>query len=356
MIGEADILAHFEEQAGWNETLGSPFTAALCRAMASDYTAQGPIYELCKDWRTNPRKDALGLRIAGALHHAMLRGDASVLAATFPAMSPNWEINAVWSAARAYLAENTDQVREFIKSPPQTNETRRAIALLPGFLELAARFQMPMDLLELGASAGLNMNWDRFNYRTDSWHRTGDSDVTITTDWNGAPPTHLGAIPDIRSRAACDLNPLDVRDRDQALRLKCYTWADQTERLERLDAAIRLAVETGYSVEKANARDWLTEKLSLRPASGLTVIYHSVFLIYPPRNVIGEIFSLIEAAGKQATKNNPIAWLCYEPESLFGGNKSSPKMHARLQVWPDGAARNLNTSDGHVTKLISHEA
>ena len=105
----------------------------------------------------------------------------------------------------------------------------------------------------------------------------------------------------VASRAACDLNPVDLSDPDQAMRLKSYTWPDQYERLSRLDAAIRLAQETETRVEQADALTWLTERLANRPTSGLTVIYHSVFLIYPPREVIAAIMDTIRAAGKTAT-------------------------------------------------------
>lgn len=188
MIGEADIVAHFNEQAGWNDALGSPFTAALCRAMATDFNRHGPIHALCRDWTGNPRKDALGLRIAGALHFAVLTGDDEELVSVYPANAGDWSIDTVWPVASSYIHRNLDKIRDFLKSPPQTNETLRSIALLPGFLELANHFEMPMDLLELGASAGLNLNWDRFNYQTDSWSREGKSNVTIQTKWSGPAP------------------------------------------------------------------------------------------------------------------------------------------------------------------------
>ena len=354
MIGDTSLLAHFEEQAGWCDGLGSPFTGALCRELAKDYKAGGPVYTLCKDWPGNPRKDALALRLTGALHHAVLTGADPVLAAAYPEQRPNWSMDEVWPRARHWLEANLDHVSAFIQSPPQTNETRRAIAMLPAFLELAARFDMPMDVLELGASAGLNQNWDRFNYQTDSWSRSGDSGVTIRTDWHGEPPAHLETAFNIRSRAACDISPLDVSDPAKALQLKCYTWADQEERLSRLDAAIKLAVETGVRVEKANASDWLEAKLASRPSGGLTVVFHSVYLIYPPREEIARTMQLITQAGEAATASNPLAWVCYESEALFGGDKTSPKMRTRLQVWPGGEARYLNTSDGHITRLQAH--
>ena len=245
-------------------------------------------------------------------------------------------------------------VRVFLQSPPQTNETRRSIILLPGFCKLVHQFGQPLHLLELGASAGLNQNWDRFNYQTESWQRSGESDVTIRTDWRAPVPEHHDVDIQVASRAACDLNPVDLSDPDQAMRLKSYTWPDQEERLSRLDAAIRLAQESDTRVEQADALTWLSERLANRPKSGLTVIYHSVFLIYPPREVIAAIMDTIRAAGETATEAAPLAWLSYESEALFGGDRASPKMRARLETWPGGHVETYAESDGHVTYVDAY--
>ena len=321
---------------------------------ATDFSARGPVHELCHDWPTNPRKDALGLRIAGALHHAVLSEAAPELAAVYPKGGADWDMDQVWPIARDWLAANLTPARQFLQGPPQTNETRRSIILLPGFLKLAARFGQPFHLLELGASAGLNQNWDKFNYQTETWQRSGASDVSITTDWRAPIPDHLNVPIEIASRSACDLNPIDLSDPHQELRLKCYTWADQAERLNRLEAAIRLAQAEQTKVDHADALSWLQEKLANRPKRGVTVIYHSVFLIYPPREVIADIMATIRAAGAEATTDAPLAWLSYESEALFGGDRSSPRMRARLETWPGNLVETYAESDGHVTYVDAY--
>lgn len=354
LLGDSKIVDHFVEQAKWCDALGSPFTAALLRQFAADFEAGGPVAEICGDWPSNPRKDALGLRLAGALHYAVLSGAAPDLAAVYPSGATDWDMQQVWPVAKAWFAEHVAQVRDFIKSPPQTNETRRSIILLPGFLNLAARFEQPLHLLELGASAGLNQNWDKFNYQTETWRRDGASDVTIQTDWRAPVPDHLDAELEIASRAACDLSPIDLTDPDQVRRLKCYTWADQPERLNRLDAAISLAQDSGTQVEAADALAWLKHRLANRPKTGVTVVYHSVFLIYPPREIIAEIMQAIRTAGADATPEAPLAWLSYESEALFGGDHSSPKMRARLETWPGNQVETYAESDGHVTYVDAY--
>lgn len=260
----------------------------------------------------------------------------------------------VWPLARDWLAGTEDAARVFMRSPPQTNETRRAIALLPGFLMAAARFPGPMHLLELGASAGLNQCWDRFHYRTDRWQRPGTSDVVIDTDWRGPPPEHLDAVIEAASRAARDQNPVDVTDPAAAIRLKSYAWPDQPERLARIDAAIALAREAGVRVEKADAADWLARKLAARPARGLTVVYHSVFLQYPPEETRQALREMIAQAGAEATPDRPLAWVCLEPCDLFDDAALAPVnpnlLVSRLQLWPGGEVHPFLTADGHVTR------
>jgi hypothetical protein len=352
---EEEIVAHFREQAVFCAGLGSPFMEQLCEVMADDIEAGGPVAALVADWPTNPRRDALSLRIAGYLHHSVLTGAAKDLAAAYPARNKAWTMAGIWPLARNWLSATQSEARTFMESPPQTNEVRRSVALLPGFLKLAARFAMPMHLLELGASAGLNQNWDRFGYRTASWSLPGRSGVEIETDWRTPPPENLEARPQVASRAACDQNPIDVSDPETALRLKSYVWPDQPERLARIDAAMALAIETGVKVDKADAADWLKAKLAARPATGLTVIYHSVFLQYPPADVRRALLAMTEAAGKEATPGRPLAWLCFEPGAFFQGPDQTGinpnDFITYLKVWPGGEEHRLLRSDGHVTRV-----
>jgi hypothetical protein len=325
--------------------MGSPFTARLIEAMAHDLEAGGPVGDLVADWPGHPRADALSLRLAGALHAAALSGRDTALAAEYPAARPGWDAEAVWSAARAFLAREHPWVADFLRFAPQTNEVRRSIALLAGFLHLAARFELPLDTLEIGASAGLNLCWDRFGYRTDAWSWGLPAAAVIDTDWRGPPPP-LGAQPRVRSRAACDLNPLDLRQPGERLRLRSYVWADQPERLARFDAAAALALDSGVRVERADAAAWLEARLPARAADALTVVYHSVFLQYPPRETRARIVAAIERAGEAAPA--PLAWLRLEPEVVLGGPRESVRFLLDVISWPGGERRTLATTDGHV--------
>lgn len=343
------LLEHFDEQIGYCRAYGSPFTADLIAALRDDLAAGGPTAALVAGWSGPPRADLVALRLTGALHAAALSGRAPALAAVYPAAKADWSMAEVWPHARRVLADDRAWVADFLASAPQTNETRRTIGLLAGFLAVARDHGPAMDTLEIGASAGLNLHWDRFAYRTATW-AWGDpaGRIVIDTDWRGPSPA-LEAKLAVRSRAACDLNPLDVRDPAQRLRLRAYIWADQADRLARFDAAADMAVAAGVHVDRADAADWLEAKLAARADDAVTVVYHSVFFQYPPPATRARIASVIEAAGE--ARPAPLVWLRLEPEAVLGGPRDSTRFVIDTVTWPGATHTVLAATDGHVRSV-----
>ena len=348
------ILAHFAEQSAICGNFGSPFTGQLMARMHDDIAQGGPTARLLEDWPTNPRADALALRLTGAAHAAALTNRDPQLAKLYPAQNPDWRMDEIWPLVRALFEREHAWAHAFIQSAPQTNEIRRSIALLAGFLHFAQNWRGPIDMLEIGASAGLNQNWDRFAYRPNGWSWGAESPVVVDTDWNGAPPP-IDAPINVRSRAACDLNPLDIADEAQRLQLKSYVWPDQPDRLARFDGAVALALAHNTKVDRADAAVWLKDKLAARASDAATIVYHSVFLQYPPRETRQAIADAITAAGARASAQAPLAWLRLEPEALTDNVPDSLRMVLDLTTWPGAHRRILAYTDGHVRSVYVAE-
>lgn len=344
------LLDYFALQARACEALDSPLTAGLVQHMAADYKAGGPVYGLLADWPTSPVADALALRMTGALHGAALTNRDETLTQLYAAATKGEvDMARIWPAARHFFAQETNWVRDYLKFAPQTNEARRSILLLAGFLYLADDFDMEMHILELGASAGLNMNWDKFRYEMDSWQWGAQaSPVTLSTPWTGpAPPTRARLR--IASRAGCDINPLNLENETERTRLRSYCWTDVPGRMARLDGAIELALGEGTKPDRAGAADWLQGKLESRPKSGLTVVYHSIFLQYPPAGERARIYDLMQQAGAEATPEAPLAWVRFEPKSLLSSASNILDPCLDIISWPHGIQREIARSNGHVT-------
>jgi hypothetical protein len=320
------VLGAFAKQIGWCESLGSPFTAGLLTVLADDIAAGGTSAELAGAWPGDPVADALALRMAAALHALALTESAPALVACYPPSVTTMEQSR--SVVIRVVREHQTYIRTFLSSAPQTNEVGRSGVLVGGFLQIAKETGLPLRLLEIGASAGLNAIWDRYQYQLGAvgW---GDpqSAVRIAPSWDGPSPaidTPLRVI----KRLACDIAPIDLEDSAQRLRLRAYVWADQRERLSRLESAIELARAYGPRVERADAADWVRTKLREPAAASATVLYHSIMWQYLPSQTQADIRASLEDAGGRATGAAPLAWLRFEPLDSV----SRPEL--RMTLWP----------------------
>lgn len=333
------IRRSFLRQAKACNDLGSPFTARLCTLAAERLTDDTRVGAMILGWPGNPdgTGDALALRLAGTLHALVRFGQDPALSAAYPPLAV--DDDTLWAAIEAAMRRDEAFMLERLKSAPQTNEVRRSSALLPGFLTIAALTGKPLILSEVGASAGLNLQWDRYSYHLGDFSWGKASAVELTPRWEGPPPPN--AAVQITERAGCDLNPLDPSSEDDRLRLFSYIWADQQDRLDRTAAALAMATESGMEVEKADAIDWLHKRL-VTPRPGMThVIYHTIAWQYLPPALKAEGEALIADAGARATEAAPLARLQLETDGKPEGAA------LLLTLWPAGETREIGRADFH---------
>jgi hypothetical protein len=337
---EAAVRAAFASQAEWAERLGSPFTALLCATLASRLDRETQIGRRVLDWPGRPEAvaDALALRLCGGLHGLVRRGDSLGLAAFYPP-HPAPDEARLWAAIERTLRQCGEALRPWLDSAPQTNEVGRSALLMAGLMAVAQRFALPLDLLELGASAGLNLLLDRYFYDLGGV-AAGDpaSPLGLAPEWKGPPPP-AGEVA-VASRSGVDLRPMDPR-RDRE-RLLAYVWPDQPARLARIEAALAIAAADPPAVERGDAAAWLDTRLAEPSAAGhVRVVLHSVAFQYFPAATQAHIRAAMEAAGAAAGSAAPLAWLRFEKL------EQDEKYSLRLRVWPDGSDRLLAWSHPH---------
>jgi hypothetical protein len=336
----ADMVRAFEIQSGACAALGSPFSAALLAAAARDIERGGPLAGLVAPWRNLSTcalvGEAIALRWLGCGHDQVLSGEAPSLAATYPSQDRPGDAEAAWSALREAMPARPERFAAFMSHEPQTNEVRRSICLLPGFLMVAGATDLPLRLFEIGASAGLNQLWDRYHYDLGDAGAWGDpaSPVKLDTAWTGARPP-LGAPVSVVSRSACDRKPVDIRDPVARRRLKAFLWPDQFERLARLDAALSMALAADTRVEAEDAVTW-TARRATSAEGAATVLFHSIFWQYMPAESQAALASAIGELGAGAPATAPFAWLRMEPPP-----SNLAVIELRLTLWPGGGDRLL---------------
>lgn len=332
-MSEAEVRAAFAKQAAICTASGAPFTGRVCGLIGERLDRSSAIGRRVLDWSGNPSHegDALPLRLAGGLHGLARFGDEALRTVYPPNVAPEND-DALWEIVGGAIVSNDAQLSPWLDGPPQTNEVGRSGGLMAGLLVLAERFGLPFALYELGASAGLNTRLDRYAYRLgETGAGEGDSTVRLTPEWRGdSPPS---AEVRVVRRAGVDRHPLDPTDPATRERLSAYVWADQRERLARLEAALKTAAVTPARIDTGDAADWIEAKLALEPEPGVCrVVMHTIAFQYFPPEVQARVRARIEAAGASATEDAPVAWLTFEAE----GSDFVRTPMLRLRAWPGG--------------------
>lgn len=330
----------FRQQSASCTRLGSPFMGQLLTLLAERWRGTSGLRAHLEafDGDVGPAGASLPLRLAGGLHALVLRGQSPSLAAVYP---PNAaDDDALWAAVATALTEQDAFLIDWTRSPPQTNEVRRSAALMAGAAVAHAHAKLPVVLSELGASGGLNLHWDRFRLDLPGAALGPDNAVlTLAPDWDGARPPR--ELPRIAERAGVDLNPLDPRRSDDLLRLTAFLWPDQPHRLALTRAA---AAIQATPVTRGDAIDWLEQRLGAAPTGHLHLVQHTVAWQYFPPAAQARGRTLIEAAGRGATPDRPLAWLAMEAD---GDASSAAGAALTLRLWPGDHALSLARVDFH---------
>ena len=311
-VARETLARRLREQATWCRELGSEFSGILLDGAAEDVEAGGPTLDVLAGFESEADGSALALRLLGAIQRQVLLGELPEVGRHYPSVGGDGDASAAWPAFRAALAERREAIRRLVARPCQTNEVGRSAALLGGFLEVARRTRLPLRLLEIGASAGLNMRWDQYRYEAAdrAW---GDpaSPVQFKESFGVPPPMHGDA--QVVERRGCDLRPIDPTSPDGSLTLRSFIWPDQPQRLRRLEGAIEVARRVPATVEQMDAASFLKRELASPRAGVATVAYHSVFIQYVDRAGRAGIAAAIEGAQAAATTEAPVAYLRMEP-------------------------------------------
>ena len=324
VLARADLM----RQAQAASALGSPFVHDVLAAAARQLP-HAPLLALrLASWPGDRAAAALALRVNGALHALARSGAVASLSAVYAMRTGDIDgaVADAFATADATLANA-------IEHPTQTNEVARSAAIHAGLMTAAAQFDQPVELLELGSSAGLNLNLALYGYCLGGT-AAGDpaSRLRIAPHWTGPAPRRYP----LRSASArgVDLAPLDVTDPDACNRLLSFVWADRDDRMAQLQAAIRIARHNPPLVDKGDAATWLEYRLTRAQPAGVTrAVVHSMVRQYCDIATRDRIARALSQAGGRADATRPLMHLSYE------WDEARTKVELVLTTWPHGKVR-----------------
>ena len=334
----AELLTVFREQqrfaAGY-----SPLYARLFDIVAGWLAADepDPVVAWLVELAGARRPFDLTLLLPAALHREVLSGvaEALPLAAFFPTAGGGADeaSPALADALRRVILARGPALAGFMRhANVQTNETGRGLAWL---LPVTLLGWPAVHLVELGASAGLNLVAEQRRYRlapaadpqrailhlglADSPQFTSlvHGELGLGVHAVGQPAPAL-TPPGVLSRAGGDVHPFHLRTQEDERTLSAFVWADQPQRLVRLREGIAALQTTAGSA--APVRLWpvrLPEELprflaeALPPAlDAPVVIFNTVVTMYLPDGGLGLRRHVESWAGRQSV---PVLWAQWEP-------------------------------------------
>ncbi len=322
-----------EWQARHAEEGGAPCTARVIRGLLAVLDSDTATGRRMAGWAGLTLKDAMPLRINGGLHNLVLTGADTRLGEVY--RGELTDQSAVDALVRAVVERFDARLLPWLDGPPQTNEAGRSASVMAGLLWLAQRVPARFEMLELGASAGINTMMDRYSYDLGGVQLgPRGSPMHIVPEWRGPPPP-AEAI-EIASIKGCDVSPVDLTDPQAVIMLKSYVWPEAHPRMDRIDAAAALARSATPSVAAQDAAAFVeTALVQPQPAGLCRVLFHSIVWQYIPDDQRERITAAMASAAALASTDMPLAWITLET------NRTTFRHELHVRHWPGGGEAQL---------------
>jgi len=322
------ITAGYKQQIAYCEANDAPLTARICRAIinvADESTRTG---SRIMNWQGEVIPDALPLRSTAPFHALYQSGKIAALNPIYN--DAPIDQNKIDKIINATLRKHDDIIYPWLDTPPQTNEPGRCAALMLGLMMLVQQYELPIDILEIGSSAGLNLMIDRYAFDLGGIAvGPKNSEITIKPEWRGksVPPD---IQPEIISTKGVDLYPMYANEDNTRERLLAYVWPEQTLRLERTAKAIKMAQNHPVNLVQGDAADWLEKQLSEPQKEGtMRTLMHSIVWQYLPYDTQRRIAASMLKAAQKATHDKPLAWVSLET------NRTMKRHELKIRSWPN---------------------
>lgn len=261
-------LVTAEYMRDWGKhTHGSPLYAELVEVVAED----PELLRVMNRIRHLPPPNLM----LGAVQYMLMDGEDDDLAAHYRSiMDDPAPPEGVGPKFRSFVLAHEEEIVEMGNTRyTQTNECRRCVALLP--MVTMAEFRA-FHLIDVGASAGLNLGLDRYGYRygDEEWHP--DAEPLLEAESRGVSP-QLVEI-EVLSRTGLDVNPLDPADESSRRWLDALIWPEHVERRARLRSALAMVASLDIDMIAGDALDTLPMALDMLPAGESAVVMNSFTL------------------------------------------------------------------------------
>ena len=266
------VAAAFRPGAQSNGAFGATLYSELCAAGADD----PEIVELATHSQIGAQPV---FHLLTTIHYLVLADPGDPLADYFATLREEpLPASEAWPAFKRFCqVRSEDIVSTLAVSTVQTTFAERCASLLPGLAWVAEQAGEPLNLIEIGCSAGVLLAFDKYAYSYNGAEPFGppDAPLILSTELRGEAPQR---IPLVGRRTGLDLNPLDARNADDRRWLIAQVFPEFTRQREDLVKALDVVAQTDIRMVKGDALQTLGDVLTNSPDP--VCLFHSVCLSY----------------------------------------------------------------------------
>jgi hypothetical protein len=266
--------------------------AHLCRHLATD----NDLIEIA----------AHGLEALQAHHlfscvqYLLFRDPNDPLARFYPSLTktPSPPENAYPDFARFCRAHRDEIIKLLHTRTVQATQAERCQFIAPLLSHVATLTGEPLNLIEIGCSAGILLTFDKYAYDVNGQYNMGPTDapLSLKIDAEGAPPLR---IPEIGRRVGIDLRLVDAKSEDERRWLQALCAPESLQQQRHLATALAVVADTDIEFFEGDALDALPKLLE--QDQGPLCIFHSACVVYWSEEAQAELDALLLKASPGRT-------------------------------------------------------
>jgi hypothetical protein len=235
-----------------------------------------------------------------AIHYLLLKNSEHELAKYYPSIQKKQIAAIPFSLFKTFCTAHENEIKEIISTRiVQTNVINRCSYLMPIFSKIIAAENRPTTIIDIGTSAGLTLNFDKYEYWYNDQKIYGDSKVINKSNILSSDIPIVFPITQHITKIGIDQNIIDPTDEDEILWLKALIWTDQLERFVAIEEALKLDELKNINFIEAKAiTDFEKEILNADKTQTLIVYATHVLYQFSDRDK-NEFYAMLERVGQK---------------------------------------------------------
>ncbi|HWI49291.1 MAG TPA: DUF2332 domain-containing protein [Rummeliibacillus sp.] len=190
-----------------------------------------------------------------------------------------FSVKEVFPYFKNFVLANREELKQLFRTKlVQTNEVRRCAYLYPMFADIYEKHQMPLALIEIGTSAGLQLGVEQYHYLYNNEMQAGNKQslLTINSQNRGKElPASIIRNPVVQTRIGMDLNPIDLQNTNELKWLQSLIWPEHHERRNLFNKAATVIKNLDIQLIRGDAVEQIQSICEQIPHNQLIVVFHT---------------------------------------------------------------------------------